>query len=97
MRILVFGLVLMAAVLVFDGAFAQQAQVIPLTDWRAAIDGNLSKVSCPRDAHAEIFNILQVYERQAQMEKMRQSHDGQGNPVDAQGQRHLAPPAEPPK
>lgn len=80
MKVLVFGIVLMAAVLALDCAFAQQ-QPVPLTGERAALDSDLSKVSMPRDAHAAIFNILQAYERQAQMEKMRQQ----------------APPAEPPK
>lgn len=78
----------MVAVLALDSAFAQQ--IIPLTDWRASIDSDLSKLAMPRDAHAAIYNILQAYERQAQTEKMRQ-------PTDAQGQRHLAPPGEPPK
>lgn len=72
MKILVFGIVLMAAVLVLDSAFAQQPQPVPLTGERAALDSDLSKLSMPRDAHAQIFNILQAYERQAQMEKMRQ-------------------------
>lgn len=78
----------MVAVLALDSAFAQQ--IIPLTDWRASIDSDLSKLAMPRDAHAAIYNILQAYERQAQTEKMRQ-------PTDAQGQRHLAPPVEPAK
>lgn len=88
MKILVLGMAFMAITLVLDSAFAQQ--IIPLTDWRASIDSDLSKLAMPRDAHAAIYNILQAYERQAQTEKMRQ-------PTDAQGQRHLAPPVEPAK
>jgi hypothetical protein len=63
----------------------QQPQFLPLTEWRAAIDVDLAKVSMPRDGHAAIYNILQAYERQAQAAKMQQSQD-------AQGQRHLSPP-----
>jgi hypothetical protein len=70
-KILVFGIVLMAAVLAQDDAFAQQ-QPIPLTGERAALENDLAKLSMPRDAHAAVFNILQAYERQAQAEKMRQ-------------------------
>lgn len=84
MRILVFGLVLMAATLVLDGAFAQQPPPVPLTGERASLDTDLSKISMPREAHLAIYNILQVYERQAQMEKMRQ----QAQPIT---------PVEPPK
>lgn len=59
--------VLVAAfVLTVAGAFAQQqSPPVPLTDWRAAIDIDLSRVSMPRDAHAVVYNILQAYERQA--------------------------------
>lgn len=71
MKILVFGIVMMVVVLALDSAFAQQ-QPMPLTGERAALDSDLSKISMPRDAHAQIFNIMQAYERQAQMEKMRQ-------------------------
>lgn len=67
MKVLAFGLV--AAMLVLNSAFAQQ--VVPLTDWRVSLETELSKLSMPRDAHAAIFNILQAYERQAQMEKMQ--------------------------
>lgn len=48
---------------------ASAQQMVPLTDWRLALDTDLSKVSMPRDAHSAIFNILQAYERQAQSAK----------------------------
>ena len=59
-------------ILSVSSAFAQQPQPAPLTDWRAGVDTDLSKVSMPREAHMAVYNILQAYERQAQMEKMRQ-------------------------
>jgi hypothetical protein len=65
MRFLLIPAALMCAVLVIDAAMAQQ-QPVPLTDWRAQIDNDLSKLSMPRDAHAAVFNILQAYERQYQ-------------------------------
>jgi hypothetical protein len=49
-------------------AIAQQAPA-PMTDWRAALDNDISKLSMPRDAHLAIFQILQAYERQAQAQK----------------------------
>lgn len=75
MKVLVFGLAAMAAVLVLDGAFAQQGPImpLPLTEWRAALDADLSKLSMPRDAHADIFNILQAHERRAQVAKMKEA------------------------
>ena len=68
MRLFLVGLTIVASIVT---ASAQQ-QPIPLSDWRASLDTDLSKLSMPRDAHAAVFNILQAYERQAQMEKMRQ-------------------------
>lgn len=47
-------------------AFAQNA---PFTDWRARIDGDFSKIAMPRDAHVAVMQILQQYEREAQMQK----------------------------
>jgi hypothetical protein len=72
-KILVFGMAVMAVTLVLDSAFAQQQPPpppVPLTEWRAGLDSDLSKLSMPRDAHMAIFSILQAYERQA-MEKMK--------------------------
>jgi hypothetical protein len=65
MKKLVFLLTLAAA-----PAYAQQA--LPLTDWRASLDADLSKLSMPRDAHASIINILQAYERAAQAAKAKE-------------------------
>lgn len=70
MKLLLIPMVCMCAVLMVDAAMAQQPA--PLTEWRADIDADLSKLSMPRDAHAAVFNIMQAYERRAQMEKMRQ-------------------------
>jgi hypothetical protein len=41
-----------------------QAQMVPLTDWRAKLDADLARLSMPRDAHLAIVNILQAYERE---------------------------------
>lgn len=78
MRVLVFVIASIVITLVLDGAFAQQSQPVPLTGERASLDSDLSKLSMPRDAHAAIFNILQAYERQAQMEKMKPKVDSGG-------------------
>lgn len=83
MRVLVFIIASMVITLVIDSAFAQQQQPIPLTGERASLDSDLSKLSMPREAHMAIYNILQAYERQAQIEKLHQ----QAPPT----------PAEPPK
>jgi hypothetical protein len=64
-------LVAMVSAALVSAAVAQQG--VPLTDWRASLENDLSKLSMPRDAHAQIFNILQAYERQAQIEKMKQA------------------------
>lgn len=66
MKKLTLGLMLLVT-----PAFAQQP--VPFTDWRSSIDADLSKLSMPRDAHAAVFNILQAYERQAQMDKAREA------------------------
>jgi hypothetical protein len=51
-------------------ALAQQPPPpVPLTEWRATLDVDLSKLSMPRDAHQAVFQILQAYERQAQEAK----------------------------
>lgn len=76
-------LILVAIVSAALVSVAVAQQPVPLTDWRASLEVDLSKLSMPRDAHTAVFNILQAYERQAQMEKMRQ----QAPPV----------PTEPPK
>lgn len=81
MKLLLIPMAFMCAVLMIDAAMAQQQ---PLTDWRASLDDDLSKLSMPRDAHSQVYNILQAYERRAQIEKMRQ----QAQPIT---------PVEPPK
>lgn len=48
--------------------FVQQ-QYVPLTEWRAQIDGDLARVPMTREAHSVVFTIMQAYERQAQAEK----------------------------
>ena len=37
------------------------------------MDAEVAKMSMPRDAHIQIMNILQAFERQAQVEKMREA------------------------
>lgn len=69
-------------------------QPLPLTEWRAAVDADLAKLAMPRDAHASIFNIMQLYERQAQQEKFRASHAGPP-PVPALPQQPVPQPATP--
>lgn len=56
---------ILAFVLIPTLAFAQQ-----LTDWRAVVDSDLSKLSMPRDAHIAIVNLMQAYERQAQAQRV---------------------------
>ena len=73
MKFLLIPLIGMAVILIHDAATAQQApSPVPFTEWRIGLDSDLSKLSMPREAHMAIYNILQLYERQAQMEKMRQ-------------------------
>ena len=57
--------VLFALLCLGTAAYAQQ-QPIQLTEWRAQLDTDLSRVSMPREAHAQVMIILQTYERQAQ-------------------------------
>lgn len=57
------------ASLLYSVADAQaQQQPIPLTDWRAAVDADLARVSMPRDAHNAVFSIMQAYEQKARKE-----------------------------
>jgi hypothetical protein len=53
-----------------------QAQQLPLTGWRAQIDIDLSKLACPRDAHLQIFNILQEAERQSRAAQVTKPDEG---------------------
>ena len=57
----------LGALLLAVPALAQQ-QPVPLTDWRAMLDTDLSKISMPRDAHQAVYSILQAYERQARQQ-----------------------------
>jgi hypothetical protein len=56
---------------------AQAQQPLPLSEWRAQIDPELAKLACQRDAHAQIMNILQIFERVAQQEKMAKLREQQ--------------------
>ena len=64
---------LVLLLMMLEGASAQQQQPVQLTDWRAVVDSDLSKVSMPRDAHAAIINLMQAYERQAQAARAQQT------------------------
>jgi hypothetical protein len=67
---------------------------LPFTDWRASLDGDLSRLSMPRDAHQAIFQILQAYERQAQQQAQQKATSDL--PFVRPSPNSLVPPSIPP-
>jgi hypothetical protein len=67
---LLITLTLLGLVVLTADSLAQQPQVLPLTEWRAQIDSELSKIQMTREAHGQIIALMQAAERQAQAEKM---------------------------
>ena len=57
------------AIFLLGSLTAASAQT--LTDWRAQVDADLSRISMPRDAHAQVIGVLQEYERRAMIEKAK--------------------------
>jgi hypothetical protein len=62
----------MFPILMATSVVAQQQQILPLSEWRAQLDYELSRIPMTREAHGQVIAILQNAERQAQAAKMRE-------------------------
>ncbi|HEY1432260.1 MAG TPA: hypothetical protein VGF39_11645 [Stellaceae bacterium] len=79
-----------ALLLLTSSAFAQQ--IIPLTEWRAQLDAELSRIPMTREAHGQVIAILQNAERQAQRTQMHEQVEQQLPPRQPPQMPTLPPP-----